>query len=239
MFIWMISLHIPWEKGQTLETHSVFQPYCVYLYTVQNIDFLFFLTKSSSPCIHSGQLPFRSKSNHIMPVNLPQAFPDVLRDQDFHLILSSNEIKMGILLSLAFVPRILLSLHRASLSTILVKLMPRFSHATHMDVPALRVATLSHMLWNFEACDMWISPNRPTTDEDPGKTQVPSRSSLEKDERLLIGGWLNHLCVELPGYCVEYEQILYQMHVLRCGQNSTGCFFSNDDDNNNNNTTIK
>lgn len=142
----MISLHIPWEKGQTLETHSVFQPYCVYLYTVQNIDFLFFLTKSSSPCIHSGQLPFRSKSNHIMPVNLPQAFPDVLRDQDFHLILSSNEIKMGILLSLAFVPGILLSLHRASLSTILVKLMPRFSHATHMDVPALRVATLSHML---------------------------------------------------------------------------------------------
>lgn len=34
----------------------------------------------------------------------------------------------------------------ASLSTILVKLMPRFSHATHMDVPASRVATLSHML---------------------------------------------------------------------------------------------
>lgn len=139
-----------------------------------------------------------------MPVNLPQAFPDVLRDQDFHLILPSNEIKMGILLSLAFVPGILLSLHRASLSTILVKLMPRFSHATHMDVPALRVATLSHMLWNYEASDMWISPNRPTTDEDPGKTQAPSRSSLEKDERLLIGGWLNCLCMELPGYCAEY-----------------------------------
>lgn len=108
----------------------------------------------------------------------------------------------------AVVPGILLSLHRVSLSTILVKLMPRFSHATHPHVPALRVATLSHMLWNYEACDMWISPNRPTTDEDPGKTQAPSRSSLEKDERLLIGGWLNRLCVELPGYSAEY--------VLKC-----------------------
>lgn len=163
-----------------------------------------------------------------MPVNLPQAFPDVLWDQGFHLILPSNEIKMGILLSLAFVPGILLSLHRASLSTILVKLMPQFSHATHMDVPALRVATLSHMLWNYEACDMWISPNRPTTDEDPGKTQAPSRSSLEKDERLLIGGWLNRLCVELPGYCAENSAqmqhstqmlLLYALHFSTLNRN--------------------
>lgn len=119
-----------------------------------------------------------------MPVNLPQAFPDVLGDQDFHLILPSNEIKMGVLLSFAFVLGILLSLHSASLRTRLLRLMPWFLHATHMDVPTFRVATVSHMLWNYEGRDMWISPNRPTTDEDPGKTQAPSRSgcSLEEEE---------------------------------------------------------
>lgn len=112
----MIKLHIPWEKGQTiqpLENHSVFQLYILVHCTCRSFFNFSIGTKAYKTSALLKLYSFWSatplqkqiKPHHIMPVNLPQAFPDVLRDQDFHLILPSNEIKMGILLSLCLCAR--------------------------------------------------------------------------------------------------------------------------------------